>query len=557
MKRLFAMLLAVCMIFSLVACGGSDTTPNTNEPAKENANTATNTDPSTPAESGGTTEAAPQNEVGSAAPGAIATVSTKDTFTFAMLGEPISLDNSATADAATPTGWLYFSQLYDTLLLFDANEQEFYPRLANSWEYNDDATEITFELRTDGLFHCGAPVTAEDVVWSLNRTAASDFVSAMSGAIDHFEVVDDNHVKMVLKYAYAPALQVLTVPCWGIVCPTHAQEAEANGTDFGRNPCGSGAYKLVSWETGRQLSFDAAEGHWEGAPAIQHVNAVIVGDAAAGALALEQGTIDYHPSVATTDFEYLSTLDSVHTELLPGTAIITIYMNTQEGPFADVRVRQAVSMAVDRAEILMGGKDGYGSIANCYCSPVCTGYDAAFTATPQDLEKAKELLAEAGYPNGFSVECKQDSSPTYMPVAEVVQAQLRKIGIELEFNKMERTTWTDVVSVQKDYYITVRQSMFSVYDADYMLTRQFYSTSASNFTNYNNPDMDVLLDAARVETDPVKRNEMYTEAFTMIRDEAPVVPLLYNASLQAISADLMGMMDDFSWRDMWNRLYFI
>lgn len=550
MKRLLALLLALCVIFSLAACGSSNApAADAEKTPSSNVNAGADVKEDAPA-------AAPQNEVGSAAPGAIATASAKDTFTFAMLGEPSSLNPTDSTDATTPTGWLYFSQLYDTLLLYDANTQEFHPRMANGWEFNADGTEVTFEVRTDAHFHCGAAISAEDMVWSLNHSLESSFTSALTGAIDHFEVVDDSHIKLVLKYAYAPILQVMTVPCFGIVCPTCFQANEAAGIDTSRNPCGSGAYKLAAWETGKQLSFVASGNHWEGTPAIQNVNSVIVGDASAGALALEQGTIDYFPSVSTTDFEYLSTLSNVHTELLTGTAVISVYMNCKEGPFTDVRVRQAVAMAINREEVLIGGKDGYATLANVFCSPVCVGYDPNVEPLAQDIEKAKQLLAEAGYPDGFTVECRQDSSPTYMPVAEVVQAQLKKIGINLEFNKMERTTWMDVVNTQRQFEITVRQNMFSIYDTDYMLGRLFYSTASSNYMNYSNEEVDKLIDTARVETDPVKRNAMYTEVYEILRDEAPCVPMLYNASLQAISADLMGMMDDFSWRDMWNRLYF-
>ncbi|MCD8223780.1 MAG: ABC transporter substrate-binding protein [Clostridiales bacterium] len=557
MKKIMALLLAATMTVSLAACSGNSGTGSTAANGSEGSGEVVSSDSSDAAsgDAGGYVDV-----VGSAAPGAIATESARDTFNFAMVGEPITLDPCNSKDATTPTGWMYSSQLYDTLLLFDPNTQEFYPRLATSWEINDDFTEIVFELRKDAKFHCGELITADHVVWSLTHAMESEFTASLSEAIDHFEKVDDNHIKLVMKYAYAPILQVMTVPCWGIICQDDYEKSVAEGTDFGRNPCGSGAYKLASWETGKQLTFDAVEGYWEGEPGIKHVVNTIVGDVSSGALALEQGSIDYFPSVSTTDFDYLSTLDNVHTELLPGTAIVAICMNTQREPFTDVRVRQAIALALNREEILLGGKDGMGSVANCYCAPVCTGYDASFEATAQDLEKAKALLTEAGYPDGFTVECQQDSSPTYLNVAEVVQAQLKEIGINLEFNKMERTTWMDLVSVQMDFDITVRQSMYSIFDADYLLTRRLHSKNigaAGNYSGYSNKELDEILDAARIESDTTKRNELYSEAYTIVRDEAPMVPLLYNASLQAISSKLMGMMDDFSWKDLWNRLYFI
>lgn len=543
MKKSVSLLLAVCMTFSLVACA------KTNDSQKSSNSSS---------DSGGTE--AYVDVVGNPAPGGIATTTAKEEFTFGMLGEPMSLDPPTSRDATTPTGWLFHSQLYDTLLRYDAQTQQFHPVLATEWEINDDVTEVLFTLREGVKYHCGETMTADDVVWSLTRALEAGYTDALNDAIDHFEKVDETHIKVVLKYAYVPILQVLTVPCWGVVCPHDVQKCEANGSDFGRNPCGTGAYKFATWESGKQLTFDAFEDYWEGVPAIKKVTSTILGDASAGALALEEGLIDYFPSVATSDIQHLSTLDNLHVEILPGTAIVAICMNSTDGVFSDVRVRQAVSYAVNREDILTGAKNGNGSLAYCYCAPMCVGYDAEFQANKQNIEKAKQLLAEAGYPDGLTVTCQQDSSATYMPVAEVVQAQLKDIGINLEFDKMERTTWMDVVSVNRQFDITVRQSTYSIFDADYMLTRRLHSKNigvGGNYSGYANPKLDEVLDAARTEPDAVKRQALYTEAYAIVRDDAPMIPLLYTASPQITNVNLRGMMDDASWRDLWSRLYFI
>lgn len=207
MKKLFALILALCMVMSLAACSSKTEAPTASTP---NSSQDVKTD--TP-------------------PAAAAQGRTHMNVGFAA--EVTSLDPSMSPDCVMPTGYGYTVQLFETLLRYDSTAGEYIPELATDWSFNEDSTEVTFTLKQGVKFHNGDVMTADDVLFSLTRALESPYTSSVNGSIDHFEKVDDSHVKVVLKYPYVPILQVLDVPCWSIVSKRAVEEL---GDDFGRHP---------------------------------------------------------------------------------------------------------------------------------------------------------------------------------------------------------------------------------------------------------------------------------------------------------------------------------
>lgn len=469
--------------------------------------------------------------------------SSKDTLMYGVNAEAASLDPSTSKDTVTHMMML---QIYDTLVAVDPQDYTKYvPGLATEWNFSDDKTELVFTIRDGVKFHNGDTMTADDVLFSLNRSFASSYSSGIRGAIKGFEKIDDRHVKLLLKYPYAPILEVMSNLTFGIVSQRAVKEAEAKGVNFARNPCGTGAYRMKEWKSGDQLELERFDDYYRGPAPIKIVIYKLIPDAASGAIGLEDGSLDFYYLPAHTDYEYLSTLDSLATITCPGIGIHHITFNTTDGIFKDKRLRQAVAYALNRDDIVIGGAEGYADLCNVLCPVSIFGYDKEATWYPQDLEKARKLMAEAGYPKGFDVVFSMQGSATYMNPAEVMQDQLRQIGINVTFDKMERATYLDIVAGKRQFVASLRMINASVRDADYVLTRRVHGSmigGGNNYSGYSNPDVDKWLDEARQEPVPEKRMELYRKVYAQLKEDVPLIPIytdyqkfFFNKHLKGIS----------------------
>lgn len=519
-RRIFALLLAVVFaVTALVGCGKSSTA--------------------------GTASSAGQEG------------DSKTTFHMGMSAEPTSMDPAKCKDLITR---LFIMQVYDPLLKFDWEKQEYVPAIASEWEVNEDSSEVLFTIRDDLKFHNGDTLTVDDVMFSLERGLASSYLAQLSGSIDHFEKVDDSHVKVVLKYGYAPILDVLSNPSWSIVSKRAVEEAEAAGKDFGRDvTCGTGAYKLTGWQSGASLSFEAFDDYYEGAPYFKNVEATLITDQSAGAIALEEGTLDYYYGIQNNDLLHLANVPTVKIYTSEqGVGIFDITFNCTDGVFTDPRLRKAVALAINRDDILLGGREGMGTITDCFCATAAFGYNPDFDWYEQNLEEARKLLAEAGYPNGLDVVFTQDSSKTYMTAAEVMQGQLAQVGINVTFDKLERATWLDTVSSNRQFSASLRMTNMEVLDVDYLLTRRLttdYIGGGNNYAGYSNPEFDALVEEARVTSDSAKRQELYNQCYEMIKEDVPVIPLYTDKTSSAVNAEIQGWFAHPLYRVPWSQLY--
>ena len=467
-------------------------------------------------------------------------VSAKDSLLWGVNAEPSSLDPAKSKDTVTH---MMMYQIYDALVKeAPGNYNKLVPGLAEKWEFNDDNTEVTFYLREGVKFHNGDTMTAEDVCFSLQRSLESSYSSGISGAIDHFEKVGDMAVKCVLKYPYRPILDVMTNMTYGIVSKRAVKEAEAAGINFARNPCGTGAYRMKMWKSGNALVLERFDDYYRGPAYIKNLTFKLVPDAASGAIALEDGTLDCYYIVAVTDYDYLKGLDSIAYVECPGVGLHHITFNVTDGVFADKRIRQAVAYALNRDDVVIGGAEGYAKVANCLAPTSVFGYLDDFEWYHQDVAKAKALLAEAGYPNGFDVVFSMQGSATYMKPAEVVQDQLRKIGINVTFDKMERAAYLEDVGGKRNFVASLRMINATVRDADSVLTRRFHSSmlgGGNNYSGYSNPEVDSLIEQARKVSDENERLHLYREIYTILKEDVPLLPIytdtvfmFYNAKLK-------------------------
>ncbi len=471
-----------------------------------------------------------------------AQVSAKDQLLWGVNAEAASLDPAFSKDTVTH---MMMYQIYDALVKEDPTDyNKLIPGLAERWTFNDDSTEVTFFLRKGVKFHNGDEMTADDVIFSLQRSFESSFSSAISEAIERFEKVDDNSVKVVLKYPYGPILDVMTNMTYGIVSKRAVEEAEAKGIDFARNPCGTGAYKMVEWKSGDSLVLERFDDYYQGPAAIKRVVFKLVPEASSGAIALEDGTIDAYYLADTSDFQHLMEQENIAYVECASVGLHHITFNVTDGIFSDKRLRQAVAYALNRDDMVIGGADGFAEVCECLVPTSVFGYDKNFQWYKQDLDKAKALLAEAGYPDGFDVVFSMQGSPTYMKPAEVMQDQLRRIGIRVTFDKMERAAYLDDVGGKRQFVASLRMINATVRDADSVVTRRFHSSmlgGGNNYSGYSNPEADKLIEEARMSSDNSERQALYTKLFGILKEDVPLIPIYSDKVYMFFSSKLKNM----------------
>jgi peptide/nickel transport system substrate-binding protein len=462
----------------------------------------------------------------------------KDSLVFSINADIVTMDCHFARDTVTS---LVHYQVYD-MLIYNEGDNELEPGLAESWEFNDNNTEITFKIREDVLFHNGDMMTAEDVAFSLNRAIESPFTASYTGTMDRAEVVDDTHVRLYMKQAFGPVIQCLSVPCLGIVSKRAVEEMGDEG--FAAAPVGTGAYKFVSWRSGEKIVLEAFDDYYKGEPAIKDVTFSIMTNKSTAAIALDNKEVDVLYAPAVEDQDYLDGLDHIQVLTSEGSVYMwVIAFNNTSNLFSNEKLREAISYAINRNEIVEGALDGKGEAVEMPIVPSLFGYDPSFKNNEYDLDKAKSLLAEAGYPDGLKMTMKLNQSSTYTQPAEIVQSQLRKIGIDVQFELMERAAFLADVTTDADYDVTLFMFTAGYLDPDYVLYGRMHSSNigSTNYCNYSNPDVDRMLDQARSSSDEEERADLYYRISEHVRDEAPFIPLMTDNCCIAADSKLSGV----------------
>lgn len=476
----------------------------------------------------------------------------RDDLNFAFIAESKELDPHKASDTLT---YIVLLQIFDTLIKIEA-DGTLSPALAESWEISEDGKEILFTIKQDVKFHNGDIMTADDVAYSLNRSIASSYTSKFTAVMEKAEVVSENQVKLTLKNSYGPILYCLANPSLAVV----SQKAvEAAGDKFGSNPIGTGPYKFIEWISGEKVVATRFDDYFKGPAPIKDITFKFITDTATAAIALENGEIDILHNPAKSDKEAQINNENLAYYETDSAYYYHISMNNQSGPFADKKVREAVSYAINREDIIIGGLEGNGSPVEVPMPPAAFGYDPDFKNNPYDPEKAKELLAEAGYPDGFTCSFKVNQAPMYSNPAQVIQQQLREVGINCEIELMERAAYLDDVTRNFNYDLSLYVITALIPDADYVCYTRLHSTmlgNGNNFTQTSIPALDEALDKGRSSNDEATRLEAYRKVNEIVKEEVPVVPVMTgkyaivaNKDLKGVSPSLIDFhyLHDYSW----------
>ena len=420
------------------------------------------------------------------------------------------------------TGWI-LGQIAEGLLNRDL-KGDFVPWLAQSWTVSKDKRVYTFKLRQGVKFHNGRVMTAGDVKFSLDRMLDPKTGSRRRGelsVIDKIEVVDANTVTVHLKESFAPFLTTLS-GVWAAIIPKETLNPDGTITHL----IGTGPFALTEGSKER-VTMKKFEGYWrKGEPYIDSLTFLPVPDDAARMTALRTGAVDLITSVPNQLLPALAPNKSRGFELLvaPSAVWHTAIMNTTKPPFNDPRVRQAANLAIDRNMLVQALTSGFGRVDNQNWEK---GSFWRLEGDPvkSNPAKAKALLAEAGFKNGplITIECK----PEYRRDAQAIQSQLNAVGFQATIRVSD---WVALNQRMKAYNFQFAISAASGYnDPDFRFSRFYLKAGPANYLagGYENPKVTELLNAARVESDPLKRKESYQQVFDIIGRDVPSLMLFF------------------------------
>jgi len=425
------------------------------------------------------------------------------------------------------------------------------PRLAESYTISADAMTYTFNLRQGVYFHDGTYFTAEAVKLSLERLL--DPASASPGAfilemIEEIIVVDDYTVDIVLEFPFSPFTAHLTHMVGFIMSPAALEEAAAGGRSIAENPVGTGPFMLGYRDHGNYTRIVPNPNHWSGNTPAHDVIFHVVPDPSTRLAMLEIGEANVMgvAAVQLHDLDRMPHVDRVLTETV--TLQYIGFQTQQDGPFSDARVRRAVTMAVNTLDILYGVQEGQGIQAvGPIRGGVVTHAPTDVPGLPFDPDAARELLAEAGFPDGFATTFWINDGGIAGPrIAELVQANLAVIGIDVEIVVLEWGTYLEQTAQGlHDMFLLGWVTMTG--DADYGIFPLWHSNEigAANRFFYDNPVIDDLLDRARVSVDPAERDALYREVTEILIYDAPAIFLFHPNSTTGVYG-IDGLFVNFS-----------
>lgn len=440
---------------------------------------------------------------------------------------------------------IVFAMMFNGLVRFapgSMSSDAIEPDLAESWTSSEDGLVWEFKLREGVQFHGGyGELTAEDVVYSLTRAGNPDLSSVSSDykAFQSVEAIDDYTVRITLSEVIPSVLGVVANYHGGNIVSKKA--GEELGESFQTNPIGTGPFAFSQLAEGQFVELVAHEDYFRGAPEIDKITARYMSAASARDLAFQTGEL--HMIAGSREDRWVDKTsggDATVAVFEPG-ELRTLHVNTSKPPFDDIRVRQALAHAINREELIAfaGSKVARGNEA-----PVPDGYighESDITFLPYDPEKAKALLAEAGYPDGVDIPIAITELASLFGPMQVIQAQLAKVGMNIEFDVMEHSAWHKAIRDDVSPLVLYGAARFPV--ADTYLTQFYHSDSIvktpTAVTNFSHCDMaDDQIVAARSEPNKEMQQQYWSEAQQILVDNVCSVPLFELLQVWALAPEI-------------------
>lgn len=524
---LVSLFLLLTLSFVLAACGSDD---------EDNA--GSNTDEGTTP-----TDNKPTDDSSSTTP---------QVLVFGRGADSVSLDPGIVTDGES---FKVTQNLFETLLNFGEQDTTINPGLAKTWEVSDDGLTYTFQLEEGVKFHDGTDFNAQAVIKNVDRWKGGtedDFYYFNSmfkaeGEDIITEVVAEGDYTVVFKLSrpQAPFLKNLAMSPFGIASP---EAFEAAGDKFGDNPVGTGPFKFVDWKRNDSITIEKNADYWQaGIPKLDRVIFRSIPDNSARLNELMASNIDLADGINPSDGALVEGDSKLQLIERPSMNIGYLGLTNTRAPFDNKLVRQAVNYAIDKQAIVDAFFEGRAEVAVNPMPSSISGYNDALTPYPYDPEKAKSLLAEAGY-DGKEIELWAMPVPRpYMPdgakVAEVIQKNLEDVGMKSKIVTFEWATYLEKAkNGEADAFMLgwtgdngdADNFIYTLLDKD--------NIGSNNYAYYTNDEVHDLLIKAQSETDENVRNDLYKKAQEIIHDDAPWVPLAHSTPLLAAKAGVKGFV---------------
>lgn len=500
-------LCALMIVGSLTACGTSETEETTQASSGAEETAQASSDAEEVASSG----------------------SYKDTVIIGMSAAP------QTADAQTATdvpGKIITKMIHMPLIFLNTETGELQPGVAESWEQTGDATYV-FYLRQGMLFHNGEEVKASDVIFTFNRGMENAGTRSVLGQIAEMVELDEYTVELTLEDVDVDYLTKLVDPLYSILSEKACTEDPENGGTIGCGP-----YVLDEFVLNDYVTMHKFEDYWDAENLkTNNFRFRYIPEDSTRLIALQNGEIDVCMNPATVEVSYIADDDSLVLNQLNSSRVYYLSFNTQSEIGSNMALRQAVACAINKEDIITVAVEGAGTPAKTFWSQDLLGYYDGFEGFEYDLERAKELMVEAGYPDGLTMEIATASAN--ITAVEVIQSQLREIGIELTINEMDSAGLTNYINQEATTLLFNARS----YGATVEGPRKVFVTGlSSNDAFYSNSRVDELFEMAGRITDTAEREAMYQEVQEILGEEVPYIPLYYGVTYWGTVSGFDGMM---------------
>ena len=462
----------------------------------------------------------------------------ENTLIFGRGGDSITLDPAHIEDGESAK---VCDMIYDTLVQYRENTTDLEPALAESWTRSADGLTWTFHLRQGVQFHDGTPFNADAVVFSLTRPQMV-FRDFHEQFISQIVALDPLTVQIQLKTAYAPFISTLAGTSFSIVSPVAVQT-------LGENPVGTGPFKFVRWDKNDKIVLSANDTYWAGKPALDQLIFRSIPDNAMRLTELQAGNI--HVMEFPNPDEIPLIQGDPQLEILRQPSLNTGYlaMNMEKPPFDNLKVRLAINHAINKAEIVEHFYQGLAVPAKSPIPPTLWSYDDSIEDYVYDPELARQLLAEAGYPDGFqttlwALPVPRPYIPDGMALATAIESDLQNVGINANIVTYDWATYLEKTA-NGEHEMAMLGWIAGVADPDIffypLLSIPNAEKPAYNISFYRNEEMQEILDSARMRTDQEVRIQLYQQAQAIFHTDAPWVPLAHAQRILVIHRDVKNL----------------
>lgn len=413
-----------------------------------------------------------------------------------------------------------FRHIFEHLVDFDA-DMNVVPKLATEWEIDDAGLVWTFKLKEGVKFHNGEEFTSEDAKFTLDRYIETSRLANMLELVTSVDIVDDYTIELTTSEPFAALLPHLAHNSAPMM---NKKAVEESGDNVGLEPVGTGPYTLDEWVSGDNIVLKRYEDYHGDKPAMETIKFIVIPEANNRTIALETGEVDVIYQVDPEDHARIDEDDDLVFFEAPAFSIQYMGINTGKEPFDDVRVRQAINHAINKEQIIEVILRGAGTPATQVLNSSLLGHNPDIEGYEYNPEKAKELLAEAGYPDGFDAELWTNDNQVRVRMTELIQSDLKEVGINVELSTIEWGAYLDRTAQPGEADLYMLGWSISTADPDQGIGGLYHTKNfgqGGNRSFYSNPEVDRLLDEAAKETDDVEqRGKLYQEAQKILVDDA-------------------------------------